>query len=285
MNQSHELVPWPAISVVIPTLNEAKNLPHVFARLPADLHEVIIVDGHSVDDTLTTARQLRPDVRVVMQTRRGKGNALACGFAAVTGDIVAMIDADGSADPNEIPKFVNALIAGADFAKGTRFASGGGSCDITRLRRLGNWILSALVNVLCGTEYTDLCYGYNVFWAKCIEVLGLEPEIRTGTCPGDYIWGDGFEIETLINMRIAAAGLAVSEVASYEHARIHGVSNLNAFTDGMRVLRTILSERRRAQRGPCNSRHNVHDASRWHPEANLDSIDGYAAAPHAADGC
>ena len=80
-----------------------------------------------------------------------------------------------------------------------------------------------------------------MFWAKCIEVLGLEPEIRTGTCPGDYIWGDGFEIETLINMRIAAAGLAVSEVASYEHARIHGVSNLNAFTDGMRVLRTILS--------------------------------------------
>ena len=128
MNQSHELVPWPAISVVIPTLNEAKNLPHVFARLPADLHEVIIVDGHSVDDTLITARQLRPDVRVVMQTRRGKGNALACGFAAVTGDIVAMIDADGSADPNEIPKFVNTLIAGADFAKGTRFASGGGSC-------------------------------------------------------------------------------------------------------------------------------------------------------------
>ena len=103
-----------------------------------------IVDGHSVDDTLTTARQLRPDVRVVMQTRRGKGNALACGFAAVTGDIVAMIDADGSADPNEIPKFVNALIAAADFAKGTRFASGGGSCDITRLRRLGNWISAHL---------------------------------------------------------------------------------------------------------------------------------------------
>ena len=70
-----------------------------------------------------------------------------------------------------------------------------------------------------------------MFWAKCIEVLGLEPEIRAGACPGDYIWGDGFEIETLINMRIAAAGLAGSEVASYEHARIHGVSNLDAFTD------------------------------------------------------
>ena len=116
-------VPWPRVSVVIPAMNEARNLPHVFALIPRTVHEVILVDGHSVDDTVAVARELWPDVRVVAQNRIGKGNALACGFAAAAGDIIAMIDADGSADPGEIPAFVKALLDGADFAKGTRSGS------------------------------------------------------------------------------------------------------------------------------------------------------------------
>src|SRR5208282_226325 len=228
--------PWPKVTVVIPTLNEARNLPHVFAELPAGLHEVIVVDGHSVDDTVATARRLRPDVRIVRQNRSGKGNALACGFAAATGEIIAMVDADGSADPAEIPLFVRALLDGADFAKGTRFADGGGSCDITRLRRIGNRMLSGLVNVLCRTKYSDLCYGYNVFWRRHVPVFGLDAESDVPVDGGTKLWGDGFEVETLINIRIAQVGLKVKEVASYEHSRIHGVSNLNASRDGMRVL-------------------------------------------------
>jgi glycosyltransferase involved in cell wall biosynthesis len=235
--------PWPKVTVVIPTLNEARNLPHVFAKLPQGLHEVIVVDGNSVDDTVATARRLRPDVRIISQNRSGKGNALACGFAAATGDIIAMVDADGSADPEEIPQFVQALLDGADFAKGTRFAHGGGSCDITRLRRLGNWGLSTMVNVLCRTKYSDLCYGYNVFWRHHVPVFGLDVQQDIPVGSGTRLWGDGFEVETLINIRIAQAGLKVKEVASYEHSRIHGVSNLNARRDGLRVLRTIIAER------------------------------------------
>ena len=235
--------PWPKVTVVIPTLNEDRNLPHVFAKLPDTLHEVIVVDGNSVDDTVATARRLRPDVRIITQNRSGKGNALACGFAAATGDIIAMVDADGSADPAEIPLFVQALLDGADFAKGTRFAAGGGSCDITRLRRLGNRVLSGLVNLLCRTKYSDLCYGYNVFWRRHVPVFGLDVESDVPVGSGTRLWGDGFEVETLINIRIAQAGLKVTEVASYEHSRIHGVSNLNATRDGWRVFRTILAER------------------------------------------
>src|SRR5713101_7366476 len=154
----------PSVSVVIPALNEERNIPHVLARIPRDVHQVILVDGKSVDKTVEIVRSARPDATVVDQTRRGKGNALACGFAAATGDIIAMIDADGSADPAEIPKFVQALLDSADFAKGTRFIAGGGSSDITNLRRIGNRMLSVLVNVLCRTRYSDLCYGYNAFW-------------------------------------------------------------------------------------------------------------------------
>src|SRR5215472_14797347 len=226
VSQASSNISRPRVSVVVPTLNEARNLPYVFSRLPEDVHELIVVDGHSVDDTIAVARQLRPDVRVVHQTRRGKGNALACGFEAATGDVIAMVDADGSADPSEIPRFVQALMDGADFAKGTRFAPGGGSSDITRLRRLGNRLLGAVVNLSCGTRYSDLCYGYNVFWQKYVPVLGLDitsPPSRRGD---GRLWGDGFEIETMIHMRVAAGGLRVAEGQSIAHATIHRVSNL-----------------------------------------------------------
>jgi glycosyltransferase involved in cell wall biosynthesis len=232
----------PRVSVVIPTLNEARNLEHVFAALPAGLHEVILVDGHSVDGTPDVARRLRPDIRVVNQTRTGKGNALACGFAAATGDIIVMIDADGSTDPAEIPRFVAALTSGADFAKGSRFAPGAGSSDITPLRKLGNKVLGLFVNLMYGTRYSDLCYGYNAFWARHAPAFGLQAE-----SPGQRkVWGDGFEIETVLNLRASAAGLAITEVPSFEHARIHGTSNLHTLRDGRRVLRTILTEWRRS---------------------------------------
>jgi len=226
------------VSVVIPTLNEAENLPHVLPRLPAGLYEVILVDGHSTDGTIEVARRLRPDVRVVAQSGRGKGNALAAGFAAATGDIFVMLDADGSTDAAEIPRFVAALCNGADFVKGSRFAQGGASSDITFTRRVGNWALNTLVNTLYGTSYTDLCYGYNAFWARCLPYMRVD-------C-------DGFEVETLINVRIAKGGLVIHEVPSYERDRIHGRSNLHAVRDGVRVLRTIARERRstRPRRSP-----------------------------------
>ena len=218
----------PRVTVVIPAMNEAKNLPHVFADLPDDIHEIVLVDGNSTDDTVEVARRLYPNVRIVGQTGRGKGNALAAGFAAATGDVIVMLDADGSAKGSEIPRFVAALQNGADFAKGSRFMKGGGSSDITRLRRLGNWFLSALVNVLYGTRYSDLCYGYNAFWAHCLPHMNVD-------C-------DGFEVETLINIRVAKAGLRIAEVPSFEEDRIHGESNLRTFRDGFRVLRTIFRE-------------------------------------------
>jgi glycosyltransferase involved in cell wall biosynthesis len=173
----------------------------------------------------------------------GKGNALACGIAVATGDIVATVDADGSADPGEIPRFVEALLNGADFAKGTRFAEGGGSSDITRLRSFGNYILTGFFNACYRRRYSDLCYGFNVFWRHHATTLGLDGTSSPTSTGDGRVQGDGFEIETLIHVRVAKAGLVVAEVPSYEHSRIHGVSNLNAYRDGLRVLRTILKER------------------------------------------
>ena len=238
----------PTVSVVIPAMNEARNLQHVLAALPPDLHQVILVDGRSTDDTVSIARRLRHDIEIVHQTRKGKGNALACGFAASTGDIIIMLDADGSMDPAEMPRFVDALCQGADFAKGSRFIDGGGSSDISRFRRAGNFWLNKIVNILYRTCYSDLCYGYNAFWRDCLKVFDLDPTELSGPEVTAMQCGDGFEVETLINVRIAKAGLKVTEVPSFERERIHGSSNLNAFSDGFRVLRVIQTERQQWRR-------------------------------------
>lgn len=229
----------PRVTIVIPVLNEARNLELVIPELPP-VHEIVVVDGNSTDDTVQTARRLAPEATIVTQARKGKGNALVTGFEAATGDIIVMFDADYSADPAEIAAFVEALKNGADFAKGSRNAPGGGSEDITVIRGLGNRGLNVLSNMLIRSKYTDLCYGYNAFWADILPALHL-PAATTAT--DEPVWGDGFEIETLLTCRVAAADLKVTEVPSVERERAHGVSNLNAVSDGLRVLRTIVAEK------------------------------------------
>jgi glycosyltransferase involved in cell wall biosynthesis len=243
----------PRVSVIIPTLNEAANLPHVFARIPPWVYEVVVVDGHSTDGTLEVARASWPNIHIVTEERRragvsahpvlqerrghgmalrlatqdtrGKGAALRQGFALARGDIIVMLDADGSTDPAEIPMFVGALLGGAHLVKGSRFLQGGGTADMELYRRFGNGVFVWLVRLLFGSRYSDLCYGYNAFWAWTVPVLHLD--------------ADGFEIETLLNVRALRAGLKVAEVPSFEAPRLHGQSRLKTIPDGWRVLKTI----------------------------------------------
>jgi glycosyltransferase involved in cell wall biosynthesis len=219
----------PTISVVIPALNEAANLPYVIPRIDDSVDEVLLVDGYSTDQTIATARRLRSDIRVIEQEGHGKGAALRTGFAAANGDIIVMLDADGSTDPAEIPVFVGALRAGADFVKGSRFLQGGGTSDMPWYRRLGNGGFVALVRLLFAGRYSDLCYGYNAFWAEVLPTLDLD--------------ADGFEIETVMNIRALKAGLNVAEVPSFEHKRRYGSSGLKTIRDGWRVLKAIFKER------------------------------------------
>jgi glycosyltransferase involved in cell wall biosynthesis len=219
----------PRVSVVIPTLNEEKNVAWVLERLPDMVDEVVLVDGRSTDDTIAVARTARPDLRVVLETQPGKGAALRAGFAAARGEYIVMIDADGSMDPGEIVHFVDALQTGCDFVKGSRFAAGGGTDDISRVRRLGNDALKTAVNLLYRTNFTDLCYGYIGFRRERLQALRLDSE--------------GFEIETEMIARAVVASLRITEIGSFEAERRHGESNLNAWRDGRRALKTLLRER------------------------------------------
>ena len=224
------------MSVVVPAMNEELNLPYVLPKIGEWVDEVILVDGRSTDATREIAKELVPGIRVVEQRGQGKGAALRSGFAAAKGDLIIMLDADGSTDPREIPIFVGALAAGAEFVKGTRFAQGAGSADMTRLRRMGNRALVRVVRLLFGGSFSDLCYGYIALWRRVLPYLELD--------------SDGFEIETEMNLRALHLGLRITEVPSFERERIHGESNLRTFRDGWRVLKMILREKRRRLRLP-----------------------------------
>ncbi|MDD4766344.1 MAG: glycosyltransferase family 2 protein [Desulfotomaculaceae bacterium] len=216
------------ITVLLCTLNEEKNLPYVLPRLPKGIDEILIVDGGSTDNTVEVAKKLCPSARVVFQPGKGKGDALRYGIRRARGDIIVMFDADGSMAPEEIPRFVKPLLEGYDFVKGSRFLPGGGTSDMTRHRIFGNWVFTTLTNIFHRTKYTDLCYGYNAFWKKAFKKV--------------FFKGNGFEVETEINIKINKAGLKVIEVPSFETERINGEGKLHSLKDGYRILTTILKE-------------------------------------------
>jgi glycosyltransferase involved in cell wall biosynthesis len=221
--------PATRVSVVIPTLNEERNVAWVLERLPNIVDEVILVDGRSTDDTVAVARATRPDIRVVLEATPGKGAALRAGFAAATGDYIVMIDADGSMDPAEIRRYMERLAEGYDLVKGSRFLEGGGSEDISHIRQAGNRALLTLANILYGRRFSELCYGMMAFRADRLDDMDLR--------------SDGFEIETEMVVRSCRAGLRIAEVPSFELPRRYGESNLSAWRDGRRVLKTMLAER------------------------------------------
>jgi glycosyltransferase involved in cell wall biosynthesis len=235
------------VTLVIPAKNEAANIAWVLEQVPSCVDEIVIVDGRSTDATVVTARSCRPDIRVLTQERTGKGDALRLGFFSSAGDIVVMMDADGSMAPTEIPHYLHFLANGYDFVKGSRFMAGGCSRDISTTRRLGNRGLVALVNMLFDAQLTDLCYGFCAFHRRYLDYLDLSTS--------------GFEVETNMILSALKAGLRIAEVPSFEMPRRFGRSNLRTFRDGTRVLRTVLREHESGAGGHAVQylRHLVHD--------------------------
>jgi len=219
----------PTVSVIVPALNEEESIGWVMDNIPTWVSEVVLVDGLSIDGTELVCSDRRDDIVIVHQPRKGKGAALRAGFAAATGDIIVMIDADGSTDPREMHRYVDALLDGADFVKGSRNMDGGGSIDFTPMRHLGNLAFVHAANLLFASRFTDLCYGYCAFWNRDLNRLALT--------------ADGFEIEMELILSAVKADMAIVEVPSIELERRFGASNLNAWKDGKRVLKTMLKER------------------------------------------
>jgi glycosyltransferase involved in cell wall biosynthesis len=224
------------ITALICTLNEEESLPHVLPRVPSWVDEVLLVDGRSTDNTVAVARRLRPDVRVVHQPGRGKGDALKCGIEQATGDIVATLDADGETDPRELVRFIEPLIGGCDFAKGSRLAYGRPR-RMSRYRWFGNKVLAWTCNLLYGTRFTDICSGYNAFWRTKFLQLQLTYD------PNEV----GCSMEQQMIVRAKKVRMRIKEVPHATQGRIAGVSAIDGFKratkQGFRDWLVVIKER------------------------------------------
>jgi glycosyltransferase involved in cell wall biosynthesis len=217
------------VSVVICALNEEQSLPYVLSRIPNMVDEVVLVDGHSTDATIEVARLVRPDVKILVQAGRGKGDALRCGFEQATGEIIVTLDADGATNPEDMQRFVDPLVRGYEFAKGSRFSKGFPNNRHWH-RILGNWLITATFNLLFFRRYTDLCSGYNAVWKKSVEKIRPWPV-------------DGFENEPFINCMVVKRGLRVIEVAHSDSGRISGEVKELSWRQGPKAIKSILRER------------------------------------------
>jgi glycosyltransferase involved in cell wall biosynthesis len=236
-----------SVSLIIPAMNESATLTSIIDSIPTYVDEIIVIDGRSKDNTYEIASNHPRVNKVLRQRSRGKGAALSLGFAMATCDLVAIIDADGSMDPAELKDFLN-MFPQAEIVKGSRSKKmGGTSADLTIFRDLGNRVLTKLCNFWFKENWTDLAYGYAVVDRKALGKLGLSSYDEMGSVFGHKSYGQGFEIEALIFCRSSKWGFRVLEVASAEHRRISGSSNLRAIRDGFRVLSAIVIEKNRSK--------------------------------------
>jgi len=215
------------VSIIIPTLNEEKNIRAVIHGVKKQLsdysYEIIIVDGHSKDKTVDVARRMGARI---LYDDVGKGSALIKGFKKAKGDILVSMDADLSNEPKELRLLIDAIDIGYDVCTGSRFLIGGGSEDIPLIRTFGNKFFVFLVNMFFHANYTDLCYGYRSFRKGVPEKLQLKQT--------------GFGIETEMNIKAIKKGFKVIEIPSTEKKRASGEGKLTTFGDGFVILKTIL---------------------------------------------
>lgn len=228
------------VSILLPTLNEAECIGSVLRDIPPEhAPRVLVVDGHSTDGTADVVRGL--GFAAVPQEGRGLGRAIATGVEKTDGDIIIVLDTDGSHDPREIPRMVAMIDQGYDLVIGSRYSDGppeagmfsrrrrSTSADDTPLHAFGNRLFTWLCRVLFRLPVHDVLMGYKAFRREVFDVVRIDASEQ------DY------DIEVLL--RAHKAGFRIGELPMAEHRRIGGVAKLSAFRHGALTLKVILRER------------------------------------------
>ncbi len=216
------------VSLIIPTRNEEGAIGPTLREVPRDVvDEIIVIDGHSTDKTWDEVKaELRPQDKLVMQKGKGYGGAFLEGFDIATGDVILLLDADGSHNPNEIPAIIEKVRRGYEYVMASRYMRGGHSEDDTIIRWFGNRVFTLMTNMIHGTDVTDSLYLFTAITRDGLTKLNLH--------------STGFEFCTEIVVKAHRAGLKFAEVPAFERARTAGKTKVNAFWHGLKILRMIL---------------------------------------------
>ncbi len=204
----------PKITVVLPIKDEAANAERIVGQVKPYADEVLVVDGHSRDQSREIAE--RAGARVILDHGKGKGDAIRTAIQEATGDILVFLDADGSHDPRDVPNLVRPILEGhADHASGSRMLGGSDELHSTIyefIRLVGNQIITLGINYRFNVRLTDCENGFRAIRADVARKLDLRENIAT--------------IEQEMIIKTIRKGYRLVEVPTHEYRREHGESKI-----------------------------------------------------------
>lgn len=217
----------PKVSLIVLTRNEKEGLEKIMPRVKKSwVDEILVVDGNSTDGTIEAAKKI--GLKVVQQTKMGRGNAFRVGLENAKGDMLIYFSPDGNEVPEDIPKIINKMKEGHDMVIASRFSKLSKSEDATFVRLLGNKMFTVVINSLYGTKLTDALNGFRAIKTNVMKEIDTTAE--------------HFDIEIQMSMRCIKNGYKVDEIPTVEPNRIGGVAKLNTFVDGWRCTKFLVKE-------------------------------------------
>ncbi len=234
----------PTVSVVVPARNEAGNVPAIFERIPemGGGTEIVFVEGHSSDDTYAAAereaaKHAGKRVKLMRQTGRGKGDAVRMGFAAATGDVLMILDADLTVPPEDLPRFYEALVSGdGEFVNGVRLVYPMEKQAMRFFNLLGNKFFSGAFSWLLGQPIKDTLCGTKVLRKREYEALAANRAYF-----GDF---DPFGDFDLL-FGAAKLNLKIVDMPIRYRERTYGETNIQRWKHGWLLLRMVMFAARR----------------------------------------
>jgi dolichol-phosphate hexosyltransferase len=214
------------VSVVIPTLNEAGNIREALETLDRELvypKEIIVVDGNSTDGTIDIVK--KTNARLIIEPRRGYGLALRVGMKAAKGDVVVMVDGDGTYEFKHVNRLVQRMLdTDAEMCLATRMYDPNKAMGLMNF--VGNKIITFCFNMLYKQNFSDTQSGFRAFSHAAIEKV----DFRETDMP--------FATEMLI--KFSRKGFKMVEIPSSYKVRKYGKTKLKPFNSGIEILTTIL---------------------------------------------
>jgi len=209
------------VTLIIATYNEEESISYVLEEIKSyDFNEIIIVDGNSTDETQRIATQF--NVRFITQSKSGWGNAVKEAISISNSDFITYMDGDGSYNPTAILQ-MKSMIKDYDAVFSSRYKDGSKSPDDTFIRAIGNKIFTLLVRILFKCNISDALFFYPLFRKEILEKIELTSQDFT-LC---------LELPALVHIN----NLKYTEILSEERERYAGITKVNAFFDGYKILR------------------------------------------------